>query len=171
MGRPDLGLSLFVSMNFSNRVLKGRIAETIVSEMLQEAGYFVYRFGYEGILQSLVQKGLPKMKSGSIVAEKIRTMPDFIVMAKSSEVFFVEVKYRTSQEIDQALKDWLQKANKYWPEAKLLLIHPSQPHFLISTIKDLVRTEKFYALERDKFLKVDKKLITSYTELVKKYLI
>ena len=63
-----------------DNVLKGRIAETIVSEMLQEASYFVYRFGYEGILQSLTQRGFPKMKEGDIEAEKVRTMPDFIVM-------------------------------------------------------------------------------------------
>lgn len=67
-------------MQFSERVLKGRVAETIVSEMLQDAGYFVYRFGYEGILQSLTQRGLPRMNEGDLEAEKVRTMPDFVVM-------------------------------------------------------------------------------------------
>jgi len=171
VGRPGVGSPFFICMNFSNRVLKGRIAETIVSEMLQEAGYFVYRFGYEGILQSLIQEGLPKMRSDSVVAEKIRTMPDFIVMNKAGDVFFIEVKYRSSIENDQSFKDWVRKANKRWPEAKLILVHPYEPYFQISTIFDYAKSGKLYSLERDKFLKVDKKLITSYTELVKKYLI
>ncbi len=157
-------------MEFSERTLRGRTAEHIVSSMLSEAGYFVYRFGYEGILQSLVQTGLPKMKQASIPAEKIRTMPDFIVMNKEGDVFFIEVKFRTNGREDRYFQEWLGKAMKYWPEAKILLIHPYEPCFQISTIKDLVRTSTFYPLERDKYLKVDEKLVQKYGEMIKRYL-
>ncbi|OGN21265.1 MAG: hypothetical protein A2915_00325 [Candidatus Yanofskybacteria bacterium RIFCSPLOWO2_01_FULL_41_34] len=151
-------------------IIKGRIAEDIVSEMLREAGYFIYRFGYEGILQSLIQKGLPKMRADNITAEKIRSMPDFIVMDKNCDVFFVEVKYRSSLENGSGFNEWLRKANKYWPEAKLLLVHPHEPNFLISTIKDYARTGKLYPLEKDKFMSVSKELTLRYGELIVKYL-
>lgn len=170
-GRPALGLSLFVFMINSNNVIKGRIAEDIVSEMLREAGYFIYRFGYEGVLQSLIQEGLPKMRKDSVVAQKIRTMPDFIVMDRAGNVFFVEVKYRHSGENDRSFTDWLKRAVRYWPEAKLLLIHPYEPNFQISTIFDYVKSGKLYPLERDRFLRVDKELAVHYAKLIKKYLI
>jgi len=151
-------------------IIKGRIAEDIVSEMLREAGYFIYRFGYEGILQSLIQKGLPKMRADNITAEKIRSMPDFIVMDKNCDVFFIEVKFRTSQNIDKSFKEWLRKATRYWPEAKLLLVHPSRPNFLISTIYDYNKTGKLYPLEKDKFISVSKELTLRYGELIVEYL-
>ena len=157
-------------MEFSERTLRGRTAEHIVSSMLSEAGYFVYRFGYEGILQSLVQQGLPKMKRANIPAEKIRTMPDFIVMDKEGEVFFVEVKYQANGKKTEFFQEWLNKAVKHWPEAKVLVLHPYEPCFQISTIRDLERTGTFYPLERDKYLKVDGKLVTKYGEMIKRYL-
>lgn len=170
VGRPGVRLSLFVYMKQSNNFIRGGIAANIVSEMLQAAGYSVYRFGYEGILQNLAQKDLPKMRKDSIVAEKIRTMPDFIVMDKDCNVFFIEVKYRSSTENHPGFKEWLRKAVRYWPEAKLLLLHPFEPYFQISTIKDFARTGKLYPLERDKFLHVNKKLIAHYVGLVKEFL-
>ena len=36
-------------------ILKGRMAESLVSEILREAGNQVYRFGYESTLQNLTQ--------------------------------------------------------------------------------------------------------------------
>src|SRR3989344_4100891 len=157
-------------MEFSERTLRGRTAEHIVSSMLSEAGYFVYRFGYEGILQSLVQTGLPKMKQESVPAEKIRTMPDFIVMDKVGEVFFVEVKFQANGRKSDYFDTWLEKAVKHWPEAKILLLHPYDPCFQISTIKDYARTGTFYPLERDKYLKVDERLVQKYGEMIKRYL-
>ena len=60
----------------SIEMLKGRIAEAIVEEMLQEAGFQVYRFGYEAVIQNLTQVGtrLKKTRAG----RKILHMPDFI---------------------------------------------------------------------------------------------
>lgn len=36
-------------------ILKGRMAEGLVEELLKESGNKVYRFGYEAILQNLTQ--------------------------------------------------------------------------------------------------------------------
>ncbi len=163
-------MSLFVTMISPNNLIKGRIAENIVSEMLQEAGYFVYRFGYEGVLQSLTQKGLPKMKLNTIPAQKIRTMPDFIVMDKEGNVFFVEVKFRSNGEKDPIFKEWLKRAVRYWPEAKLLLVHLHEPYFQISTILDYMKCNKLYPLDRDRFLSVDKQFLVKYSKLIGKYM-
>ena len=157
-------------MKFSERILKARIAETIVSEMLKEAGYFVYRYGYEGLLQSLAQDGLPRMKSGDIEADKVRSMPDFLVMDKMGDVSFVEVKYREKRE-DEELRERLGRAARYWPEAKVLITYPTEPHFLISSFPVFAKMGKLYLLENDKFIQVPQKLIWEYGKLCKKYLI
>ncbi|OGY09358.1 MAG: hypothetical protein A3D24_04610 [Candidatus Blackburnbacteria bacterium RIFCSPHIGHO2_02_FULL_39_13] len=170
VGRPGVRLSLFDLSMSSENIIKGRIAETIVSEMLQRADYLVYRFGYEGVLQSLIQKGLPKMRADNITAEKIRTMPDFIVMDRNNDVFFVEVKCGDSAENSRGFREWLRKATKYWPEAKLILVYTHEPYFEISTIKDYAKTRRLYRLYEDKFLPVDKKWVTRYRELVMTYL-
>lgn len=36
-------------------IIKGRIAEAIIEELLRTSGNKVYRFGYESILQNLIQ--------------------------------------------------------------------------------------------------------------------
>ena len=36
-------------------MLKGRMAETLVDDLLKQSGNQVYRFGYEAILQNLTQ--------------------------------------------------------------------------------------------------------------------
>lgn len=42
--------------NFSpEKMLKGRMAETMVEELLKKSGNTVYRFGYEAIMQNLTQ--------------------------------------------------------------------------------------------------------------------
>ena len=109
------------------------------------------------------------MRQDSIVALKIRTMPDFIVMDKNNNVFFVEVKYRANGESDLAFKEWLRKAVRYWPEAKLLLVHPYEPYFQISTILDYAKSGKLYSVDRDKFVRVTRDITIKYNEMIKKY--
>ncbi|MFQ5846625.1 MAG: hypothetical protein ACE5IQ_03010 [Candidatus Methylomirabilales bacterium] len=155
-------------MKFPESLLRGRMAETIVSEMLQDGGYFVYRFGYEGILQSLVQRGLPRMNKGDIEAEKIRTMPDFIVM-KNGDVSFVEVKFRSGNGLAESLKEWGTRAAKYWPEARLIIVRPYEPHFSISTVERFAQTGELYPLVEDRVIAIDGEIIKQYEELICKY--
>lgn len=154
---------------YSSNLIKGRIAETIVSEMLREAGYFVYRFGYEGLLQSFAQRGLPMMRKDDIEADKVRTMPDFIVMTQDGDVSFVEVKYYSAQNFGLDIKRKVEKIARYWPETRLIFVRPKEPYFLISRVKDLVYKKKLYLLEKERFLRIDKDIILRYKELVKRY--
>ena len=157
-------------MRNPENIIKGRIAETIVSEMLQDAGYYVYRFGYEGILQSLIQRGLPRMLENDRQAEIVRIMPDFIVMTKEGDVSFVEVKFRTSDILEKETEERILKTARYWPDARMLFVKPKKPHFLIVRAQDYAKRYTFYPLEREKFLKVSIKSIQKYEKLVEKYL-
>lgn len=157
-------------MRNPENIIKGRIAETIVSEMLQDAGYYVYRFGYEGILQSLIQRGLPRMLESDREAEIIRIMPDFIVMTKDGDVSFVEVKFRASDKLEKETEQMILKIANHWPDARILFVKPKKPHFLIVRAQDFARKRTLYPLEREKFLKVGQKSIQKYEKLVEKYL-
>ena len=73
---------------------KGRTAERIVANLFKEAGFKVYKYGYEYTLPKLADRTNP-IKGRA--AEYIRHQPDFIVVNGGNEAFFVEVKFRSSQ--------------------------------------------------------------------------
>lgn len=70
------------SNQWAANVIKGRIAESIVEEMLTEGGYKVFRFGYESVLQHLAGVKLSKQ---DFYAKLIRDLPDFIILDESAE--------------------------------------------------------------------------------------
>lgn len=75
-------------------IIKGRIAEAIIEELLRASGNKVYRFGYESTLQNLVQTPSEfdrKSKNG----QRVSSMPDFIVINADGSPYFVEVKFRS----------------------------------------------------------------------------
>ncbi len=71
----------------------GKIAEKIVKELFEEAGYEVIRYGYEYTVPRLARR---KIKIIGEAADYIRHQPDFVVINKKNEAFFVEVKFRSS---------------------------------------------------------------------------
>src|SRR3989344_4826958 len=84
--------------NFAESMLKGRMAETLFEELMKASGNIVYRFGYEAIVQNLVQLE-EKFDRHSDVGERIRAIPDFIVIDKTGKPVFVEVKFRWKPEL------------------------------------------------------------------------
>lgn len=81
------------TVNFTRNLVKGRIAETIFSQMLRDAGVFtVLEFGYEKIIPDLIAQ---KYDRDSSLIETLRVAPDFAVINQTTkEVSLVEVKYR-----------------------------------------------------------------------------
>ncbi len=71
---------------------KGKTAENIVRKLFLDAGFKVIKYGYEHTVPELAK--LEKKivgKSGMYV----RHQPDFVVINKKNEAFFVEVKFRS----------------------------------------------------------------------------
>jgi hypothetical protein len=81
------------TLTFTKNLVKGRIAETIFSQMLRDAGVFtVLEFGYEKIVPDLLQYN---HGHDDPVIETLRTAPDFAIINQvTKEVKLVEVKYR-----------------------------------------------------------------------------
>jgi hypothetical protein len=142
-------------------MLKGRIAEAIVEEMLQEAGFQVYSFGYESIIQNRApfNAKVRRTKTG----RKILKMPDFLVI-KDGFPEFVEVKFRsgTPDHTNEKFKDLAET----WPEAKILFVCKKEPHFRIANIRDFVEKNYLFPLEIYKYLRVERDIIKKYAKQV-----
>ncbi len=106
-------------IDFTKQLVKGRIAETVFSQMFRESGkYTVLEFGYEKIIPELVQAG---QTENSRIIETLRTAPDFaIINNEMRRVRLVEVKYRRNLYTDEVLKI-AQRMKNSWNPSYLFL--------------------------------------------------
>ncbi|KKS52803.1 MAG: hypothetical protein UV19_C0016G0006 [Parcubacteria group bacterium GW2011_GWA2_42_28] len=114
--------------NFAESMLKGRMAETLFEEMMKASGNIVYRFGYEAIVQNMTQLA-EKFDRYSKVGEKIRSIPDFIVLDKKGEPLLVEVKFRYRPEAHKGDFERFNNIQKEWGATLVLVNCWEQPYF------------------------------------------
>ena len=133
----------------------------------------VYRFGYETIVKNLAQLA-NSFDHDSEVGEKIRAIPDFIVVDRKGSPNFVEVKFR--YRVDMALYDEtikiIERIDKFW-KAKIIFVNCwEQPYFRVSEPPYLDKNKKLRLkpLLEEKNWRIDKKIYDDYEELVHKYL-
>ncbi len=145
------------------------MAESLFEELMHQSNNVVYRFGYEAIVQNLAR--LEKFDHYSNVGERIRSIPDFIVIDKSGEPVFVEVKFRFKPELHRNDFKLLELMNKFW-DAKLVLINCwEQPYFRIAN-PPYIKNNKLVLrpLLEEKNWEISKKVYDEYEMLVHKYL-
>jgi hypothetical protein len=152
-------------------MLKGRMAEMLVEELLKKSGNKVYRFGYEAITQNLVQPD-EVFDGHTEVGQKIRTIPDFIVVNKKGIPEFVEVKFRWNAEPNEKDTIPFQTAAKYWKAPIILVSCKEKPYFrvMMPPYFDAKGNFKFVPLERVSEWNIDKNALAVSEELVATYL-
>lgn len=152
-------------------MLKGRMAETLVEELLRQSDNIVYRFGYEALAPSLTQLE-EKFDRYSEVGEKVRAIPDFIVIDKKGKPDFVEVKFRWKPELHRDDLERLEKLKRLWSPKLIFVNCWEQPYFRISDPPYLNKDKKLISkpLLEESNWKIDKKIYTEYEALVHKYL-
>jgi hypothetical protein len=158
------------SMDIEN-MLKGRMAETLVEELLRQSKNIVYRFGYEAIVQNLIQLN-GSFDRYSEVGERLRVMPDFIVIDKKGKPIFVEVKFRWKLELHEDDYEMLEKINKLW-SAKLIFVNCSEwPYFRVSDPPYIDENHNLILrpLLEETVWEIDEKLYDKCEELVLRYL-
>jgi len=153
-------------------ILKGRMAEVLVGELLREAGNQVYRFGYESTLQNLTQ--IERVfDRHSEIGEKVRSIPDLLVINKEGKPFFIEVKFRWHAEWHKNDFKMLDRLNKFWQPIIIFVNCYTKPYFLITKPPYYNRKTKKLAgwpLEGADYLYLSKNIIEKYDALIKKYL-
>ena len=106
-------------LDFTRQLVKGRVAETIFSQMFRESKkYTVLEFGYEKIVPELVQGGYTEHSN---IIETLRTAPDFAIINNDlKKVRLVEVKYRKHLYPEEILRIAVRMQNSWNPSYMFL---------------------------------------------------
>jgi len=146
-------------------MIKARIAETLVEELFLSMEWGVFRYGMENTIPGVMTllKGVR-----SDVAENIKRMPDFVVQDKNRNVYFIEVKFRASEQF--ALRD----LPRDYPYENAYIILVSKKHIKCITVqelkegKEITPTSRNYLGNRKEF-DLDKETIISFCEFAVKF--
>ncbi|RLF50148.1 MAG: hypothetical protein DRN19_05080, partial [Thermoplasmata archaeon] len=151
-------------------ILKGRMAESLVEELLKKCGNKVYRFGYEAVLQNLTQLEEP-FDRDSEMGRRITSIPDFIVVNKK-KIFLVEVKYRTELTIYEKDLKKLKIVEEFW-QAKIIWVTLAKPYFRISfpPYFDEKGRLNLIPIENDVDLEIIPDVLEEFNKLIEKYYI
>ena len=152
--------------NYKENMIKGRIAETLIEELFLSLNYPVFRYGMENTIPG-VMKLLSSIRSD--VADNIRRMPDFVIRnPNTNQVYFVEVKFRKSEEFK--FKD----LPKDYPFENCYFILVSKRHIKCITYqelkagKEITPTSKNYLGNREEF-NLDKNVIINFCKFAIKF--
>lgn len=152
-------------------MLKGKMAETLVEELLRHSGNEVYRFGYEAVLQNLAQLETKFDRAGK-TGTRIRTIPDFIVLDKKGEPTFVEVKFRWNSHFDEkGDPQRLALLADQWDAALVVVNCWEKPYFRIASPPYLNSrgTPVLRPLLGEKTWKISRELYDECEKLIEKY--
>ena len=112
-----------MDIDFSRKLIKGRIAEVVFEQMIREEGkYTVIPFGYEHTMPTLAQyRHLAEVQS---VINNISDAPDFALISENkSKIYLVEVKFQSSLNMTE-LKAQAKKLLKRWEYPWIFLATP-----------------------------------------------
>jgi hypothetical protein len=152
-------------LEYRHNMIKVRIAEMLVEELFLSMEWGVFRYGIENTIP-----GVMKLLRGvrSDVAENIKRMPDFVVQDKERNVYFIEVKFRASEEF--SLKD----LPKDYPYENAFIIVVSKKHIKCITVpelregKEIAPSTRNYLGSRKEF-DLDKDTIIQFCDFAVKF--
>lgn len=119
-------------------MIKGRIAEALVEELLACLGYQVSRFGMENTVPELKNQ----LKGKATVTTLVRTMPDFLVQRPGEAPFLVEVKFRADGEFER------KELHQEYPYKDVLIVLVSKRHIKCISYEELEAGGKIVASDR-----------------------
>lgn len=152
--------------------LKGRMAESLVYDLLKESGNEIYRIGYEAILPGLTRIE-ESFKRNSKVGEKIRSIPDFFVIDKLGNPHLVEVKFRWDPAGHENDQKKLERIKNSWRESYIFYVNCSErPYFRVSKDPFVNNSGKLMveSVQNLEFFNITQKLLDKFDVLVEKYL-
>ncbi|MES1225489.1 MAG: hypothetical protein ABUT20_58965 [Bacteroidota bacterium] len=115
-------------LEFSEQLIKGKIAELIFSQMFRNGKQFtVIPFGYENTFPEIAQYAYKA--NDQQVFETIRNAPDFALVSHDKrEVYLVEVKYRHAIN-NTHIREMAEKIHNRWKSVELFIATPEGFYF------------------------------------------
>ncbi len=131
-----------LSRGFDYDRVVGAAAKEILRSLLESSGYTVYPFGYESTFYAVKQRLREKRLQKNDLAQRIRSMPDFLVADDEELPQLVEVKFRKTWEAQAkqmvGFGNWeIGRYKQFWPESVLVLLSPFGDRFFAQFVKNL----------------------------------
>lgn len=115
--------------NFCYKMIKGKLAETLIEQLFLSHKYNVYRYGMEHTLPGL---GNSLSRNNSKTAKQIRSMPDLVVQHRiDKETYFVEVKFKANGSFSES------ELEKDYAYDNALIIVVSKKHIKCISVREL----------------------------------
>jgi hypothetical protein len=162
----------------SENIIKGKLAESLVEQMLKATGCRVYRLGSQAMLENIVQLE-DEFNKDSNLGKKIASIPDFVVMGGREKPVFVEVKFRTDPEsLEEELLLEKEPLESFWESKIVLVTVKEKPYFRVLTPPYFSKEKRegwpipvpnWKPLEKDIDLGCDSKTVKQFEELAEKY--
>ena len=148
-------------MDFEDAKRIGNMAEDLVEKLLEEAGYEVFRYGWEHSMDRFLDYTRDEKITG-VALDYIRHMPDFVVVSPDREVIFVEVKFRS---------EGLLKSKDLFNYPACYVLFLTKNGILAQNVVNLKNGEKFKELnEVFHFSKIPKYIIEKYDKIIRRKL-
>ena len=154
-------------IDFTRRLIKGKIAEIIFEMMIREMDRVtVLRAGYEYTHPEIAQYQQLLGSKGREVLKFFEHNPDFLLFNKNkSSLYLVEVKYSRNLDFDRIYKiakEELERSDYVW------LFVTTPQGFFFSQCKDIIRTNSIQPLSPDWVLPdIQKKHLELLNEFLK----
>lgn len=151
--------------------LKGKMAESLVYDLLQESGNEIYKIGYEAILPGLAK--IEKLfKRNTAVSEKIRAIPDFFVIDTLGKPHIVEVKFRWHPSGHENDHKKIELIKYFWEEAEIIFVNCSEkPYFRLCKFPFMTDGRRIMTepLRRFGGFNISRDTLDKFEALVEKY--
>ena len=162
----------------SENIIKGRLAKTVVEELLKASGCRVYSLGTDLVLENIIQREEEFDKDSGLGA-RIALIPDYVVFGVKKRPVFVEVKFRTDPgSLEEELLLEREVREKYW-KVKIILVTVKEKPYFRTLVPPYFANEnregwpipvvRWRALEKDKDFGIDTAQLKRFEGMAERY--
>ena len=162
----------------SENIIKGRIAKTLVEELLKASGCRVYGLGTDLFFENVTQREEEFDKDKGL-GQKIALIPDYIVFGPKNKPVFIEVKFRSDPgSLEEELLLSREIREKYWKVKIIVVTLKEKPYFRVLMPPYFgneqhdgwpVPVVRWHHLEKDKDFGVDPAQLQRFEKMAQKY--
>jgi hypothetical protein len=152
--------------------LKAKMAQSLVRDLLTEAGNDIYKTGYEDMLPATLalQDALERNKR---LSDKLKAIPDFLIVDTKGQPHLAHVKFRWNPEGHKNDIKKLAKISEHWEEAIIIFVNClEKPYFRVSHAPFVNKRGQLITSPLESFenFAIPHALVSRFEILVAKYL-